>query len=78
MARRSRTLEKAKDLLKMEHLEDHVYMCGDFVVKSSEFKKAVGSEKVQDLEQTWEDDLMRKREQYSEKNGSRHFSSWLR
>ncbi|CAL6409833.1 unnamed protein product [Bathycoccus prasinos] len=63
----SRTLEKAKDLLKMEHLEDHVYMCGDFVVKSSEFKKAVGSEKVQDLEQTWEDDLMRKREQYSEK-----------
>ena len=57
----------AKDLLKLEHLEDHVYRCGDFVVKSSEFNKALGSKKVVDLEQMWEDELMRKREQYSEK-----------
>ena len=63
----SRTLEKAKDLLKMEHLEDHVYRCGDFVVKTTEFYKAVAPNKVYDLEKTWEDELMRKREQYSEK-----------
>ena len=63
----SRTFEMAKDLLKLEHLEDHVYRCGDFVVKSSEFNKALGSKKVVDLEQMWEDELMRKREQYSEK-----------
>jgi ubiquitin-protein ligase len=63
----SRTLEKAKDLLKMEHLEDHVYRCGDFVVKTTEFNKAVEPNKVYDLEKTWEDELMRKREQYSEK-----------